>query len=254
MSTSLSFVLPAYNEAENIEAAVKQASRALAALVSAGLLVDWEVVVVDDGSSDGTAEVVSALYDPSVRLVQHSVNRGYGARCVQALRPRRWTSSSSPTRTFSSTRWRLIVCFHGLSATTLSRATVVPDRIPGFVEPTRRPGVWRSTVPSVLNVEDVNCAFKLFRRGVLDGLPIDSGWSLCECGDTPAREEARVHDQAGTCFTLRASRRSPDRGAAQGRSSRVSRAGALLSVHRISPARRHSASEVGGYSGPRSSS
>ena len=79
MSTSLSFVLPAYNEAENIEAAVKQASRALAALVSAGLLVDWEVVVVDDGSSDGTAEVVSALYDPSVRLVQHSVNRGYGA-------------------------------------------------------------------------------------------------------------------------------------------------------------------------------
>ena len=41
--------------------------------------VSKEVVVVDDGSSDSTADVVSALYDPSVRLVQHSCNRGYGA-------------------------------------------------------------------------------------------------------------------------------------------------------------------------------
>ena len=91
MTTSLSFVLPAYNEAENIESAVKQASRALSLLASAGLLVDWEVVVVDDGSLDETAEVVTELYDPSVRLVQHSTNKGYGAALRIGSRLQGWT-------------------------------------------------------------------------------------------------------------------------------------------------------------------
>ena len=161
MSTSLSFVLPAYNEAENIEAAVKQASRALAALVSAGLLVDWEVVVVDDGSSDRTAEVVSALYDPSVRLVQHSVNRGYGAALRTGFEAATMDLIFFTDADLQFDAMETIVL--RIERYTLSRATVVPGRTPGFAGPTPRLGLALYGAFG-LNVEDVNCAFKLAAR------------------------------------------------------------------------------------------
>ncbi len=73
---SVSAVLPAFNE-EAIVADV--AARAHQALVRSG--VDFEVVVVDDGSHDATAERILELSTslPLVRLVSHEVNRGYGA-------------------------------------------------------------------------------------------------------------------------------------------------------------------------------
>ena len=56
MFQSLSIVLPAYNEQDNIEAAVRTAVGAAAAAAP-----DHEVVVVDDGSRDATPERVAAL-------------------------------------------------------------------------------------------------------------------------------------------------------------------------------------------------
>ena len=53
---SLSVVMPAYNEAGNIQGAVHDALQA-AALVAD----DYEVIVVDDGSKDGTGQIVSAM-------------------------------------------------------------------------------------------------------------------------------------------------------------------------------------------------
>lgn len=73
---SLSLVLPAYNEAENLEAVVRRSLEVLPSLVEA-----FEIVVVDDGSRDGTGEIAERLArdDPRVRVVHHAVNRGYGA-------------------------------------------------------------------------------------------------------------------------------------------------------------------------------
>jgi glycosyltransferase involved in cell wall biosynthesis len=68
----LSILMPVYNEARSIANAVKQC-----------LDVDYpcevELVVVDDGSRDGTAEVLAALDDPRVSLVVHPRNQGKGA-------------------------------------------------------------------------------------------------------------------------------------------------------------------------------
>ena len=73
--TSLSIILPAYNEAENLEQAVRLAEEAARELVE-----QFEIIVVDDGSTDGTSGVLNELKTkhPSLRVVTHSPNRGYG--------------------------------------------------------------------------------------------------------------------------------------------------------------------------------
>ena len=76
-AVELSIVLPAYNEAENIRAAVEKGLAVAEKLAS-----NYEVIVVDDGSRDTTCQEVEALAKhqyPKVRLVKHLVNLGYGA-------------------------------------------------------------------------------------------------------------------------------------------------------------------------------
>ena len=76
MPPAVALVLPAFNEVENLEEAVAQARGPLDALGAA-----WELVVVDDGSTDGTGPLADRLAaaDPRVRAVHHAHNRGKGA-------------------------------------------------------------------------------------------------------------------------------------------------------------------------------
>ena len=73
---SISLILPAWNESEVIATAVAEADAALSQVAD-----DYEVIVVDDGSTDDTAKIVRELSasNDRVRMVQHSPNRGYGA-------------------------------------------------------------------------------------------------------------------------------------------------------------------------------
>jgi glycosyltransferase involved in cell wall biosynthesis len=68
----VSLVIPAFNEAEGIGETLREANTALAALS----LADHEIIVVDDGSVDATAELAAAA--PGVRVVRHPKNAGYG--------------------------------------------------------------------------------------------------------------------------------------------------------------------------------
>ncbi len=72
----MSLVLPAYNEAVVIVQAVAEAEAGLGQLFD-----DFEILVVDDGSSDATAAVVrrNLATSPHTRLLRHPENRGYGA-------------------------------------------------------------------------------------------------------------------------------------------------------------------------------
>lgn len=80
---SLSLVYLMYNEEENIAAALDEGLA-----YARADLDDWEIVVVDDGSSDGGAEVVKryASEEPRIRLVQHAVNRGMGGGMASGIR------------------------------------------------------------------------------------------------------------------------------------------------------------------------
>jgi len=87
-----SLVIPAYNERSRIEACVREVARWARARPGAW---DWEVIVVDDGSTDGTAGIaraIGAAQGFDLRVLSHAVNRGKGS----AIRTGILASSGDP--------------------------------------------------------------------------------------------------------------------------------------------------------------
>ncbi len=72
---TLSIVIPAYNEEDGIAAIIERVLDIRPAL--ADMAADLELIVVDDGSRDRTAEIAGGY--PDVKLVRHPTNYGYGA-------------------------------------------------------------------------------------------------------------------------------------------------------------------------------
>ncbi len=79
MPAGLSILMPVYNERATVEAAIADA-------LSAELPVERELVVVDDGSTDGTAELLrDNSWPDAMRVVFHGRNQGKGAAVRTAL-------------------------------------------------------------------------------------------------------------------------------------------------------------------------
>ena len=170
-AAGLSIVLPAYNEAANIRAAVDQALAAGRRLAS-----EYEVIVVDDGSRDGTSREVESLareHYPRVRLVKHEVNQGYGA----ALRTG-----------FKLALFGLVFFTDSDNQFDMSELegfipmTADYDIIAGFrvnrCDPLRRSitsWFYNKLVRLLfrVNARDVNCAFKLMNREVVQKVTIE---------------------------------------------------------------------------------
>nr|WP_269328953.1 glycosyltransferase family 2 protein [Kineosporia babensis] len=74
--------MPAYNEAATIRTAVNE-------VLSAAYPCPVELIVVDDGSTDGTAQALSTISDPRLRVLRHQVNRGKGAALRTAIQAAR---------------------------------------------------------------------------------------------------------------------------------------------------------------------
>jgi glycosyltransferase involved in cell wall biosynthesis len=88
MAAALTILMPVFNERATVAAAVD------AVLDAAPLDGDFELVIVDDGSTDGTSELLAdASWRESVRVVDHPVNRGKGAAIATGLEHAagRWT-------------------------------------------------------------------------------------------------------------------------------------------------------------------
>jgi glycosyltransferase involved in cell wall biosynthesis len=170
---TISAVLPALNEEENIETAIRRMADVLGSLS----LRDWEVIVVDDGSTDRTGEIADALVaeDPAhIRVFHHSPNLGY----AQALKTG-----------FTSARHQLIFYtdsdnqFDVRELKSLLPLIEDADIVNGFriyrFDPLRRLVLsWGFNlivrVMFRIKVRDIDCAFKLFRREVFDKITIES--------------------------------------------------------------------------------
>ncbi|HYZ29317.1 MAG TPA: glycosyltransferase family 2 protein, partial [Thermoleophilaceae bacterium] len=80
MAPQLSILMPVYNEVATVK-------RAVATVLGADLPVSSEIVLVDDGSTDGTRRILETAEWPAerVRIHWHSANRGKGAAVQTAL-------------------------------------------------------------------------------------------------------------------------------------------------------------------------
>ena len=167
----LSLVFPVFDEEQNV-ATLLDATLALAPR----LADDFEVVVVDDGSRDASAEIVSryAARHANVRLLRHAANRGYGAALRAGLREARGELVFFSDADLQFDLEELAALLHHASDF---------DIVAGYREPRRDPwgrrllaAVWGSLVSQLfdLRVRDIDCAFKVLRRHVIEAIPIAS--------------------------------------------------------------------------------
>jgi glycosyltransferase involved in cell wall biosynthesis len=163
--SSLSISFPAYNEAENIGVAIEDAVR-----VASRLTDDFEVIVVDDGSADRTAEVVRAFSTryPQVRLIEHEVNQGYGAAVYDGL-----VAGVKDWAFFTDSDLQFVMD----DLARLWELRKEGDLIIGYRAPRRDSFIrklngfgwtWLTNVLFGYVSRDVDCAFKLMRREVVD--------------------------------------------------------------------------------------
>lgn len=170
----LTFFFPAYNEEENVAETVRRALEEVGPLVDGSI----EVLVVDDGSTDRTAEIADALAaaDPRVR-VHHQENRGYGG----ALRAG-FANASGELVGFSDGDLQFDLREMARLLDRLGDPTKPPvDVVIGYRIKRRDPphrifiAKTYNAIASIvfgLRVRDIDCAMKLFRREVFDGLPL----------------------------------------------------------------------------------
>lgn len=183
----LSVVLPCFNESEGIAAAVATAAEAAArAAAPAGDVTAWEIVVVDDGSVDDTAEVLAAVAagNPSLRIVTHPTNRGLGATIRSGLAAATgdvvlYTDADLPCDLVEDLgkALRLMRVYDAdvVAAYRHDRTSEGPRRAIYSV-------VYNVFVRTVfgLRVRDVNFAFKLMRRRVVDAACLTSEGSFID--------------------------------------------------------------------------
>jgi glycosyltransferase involved in cell wall biosynthesis len=167
----LSVVLPCHDEEDNLPQVLEEwraACRANAA--------SWELVVVDDGSTDATARIATdALRRWSdVRLVMHGRNLGYGTAVRSGLCAARepWTLVTDGDGQFDPADLRRLV------AETDTHDVVVGYRVRRADGPVRRLNgrAWTALMRALLDlpVRDVDCAFKLLRTELIDKVSFES--------------------------------------------------------------------------------
>jgi glycosyltransferase involved in cell wall biosynthesis len=168
---SLSVVLPAYNEEQIIARTVSDILD-----IFNMWMKDFEVIVVNDGSTDQTASIVAAMSEnnPHVHLITHPINQGYGAALVSGF------AAATKERTFfmdSDGQFdiRDLATFFPFVAAYDAVIGYRIDRQDTWVRKLNAWG-WKQVIRFVLNVHvrDIDCAFKLIPTEFLHTYPLET--------------------------------------------------------------------------------
>jgi glycosyltransferase involved in cell wall biosynthesis len=174
---SLSIVLPAYNEEENVESAVEQVSA-----IAQELGMDYEIILVNDGSADRTGEIGRELEQrvPNFRLVEHYPNRGYGGSLKAGF-----AAATKDLVAFVPADNQFDFNEVNRLLERLDEADIVSgyraDRQDPFIRKFNALG-WNMVVRLLFGslCRDIDCGFKLFRREILDRVNIVSDGAMID--------------------------------------------------------------------------
>lgn len=174
---SLSIVLPAYNEAENVASAAEEVSA-----VAQQLGMDYEIILVNDGSADRTGEIAHELEQriPNFRLVEHYPNRGYGGALKAGF-----AAATKDLIAFTPADKQFVFGEITRFLDKIDQADIVSGYRADRQDPLMRKFNafgWNTLVRLLFGYlcRDIDCGFKLLRREVLERVNIVSNGAMID--------------------------------------------------------------------------
>jgi glycosyltransferase involved in cell wall biosynthesis len=173
----LTVFFPFYNEEKNIERVVGEA-----VAVVEGLGLDYEIILVDDGSRDRTGEIADKLAasNERIKVVHHRPNRGYGGALQSGFRnaTKEWVFYTDGDGQFDISQLYLLLELAGrydiVSGYRSNRQDGLLRKLNAYC--------WGMLVGRLLKfrVRDVDSAFKLYRREIFDHIEMKSNGALID--------------------------------------------------------------------------
>ncbi len=174
---SLSVFMPFYNEEHNVKKAIEDT---IATLKNISILSKYEIIIVNDGSTDSTEKVARELVNKyqNVRQITHDKNMGYGAALITGIR---------------NSVYDYIFFMDGDLQFDIREINKLLNLVPinkvviGYREK-RKDSLIRSINSKLwkilnslifgLNAKDPNCAFKIFERNLIANMPLVSNGAM----------------------------------------------------------------------------
>jgi len=174
---SISVFFPCYNEEGNVARTVEKARSVLDQLGA-----DYDLIIVNDGSSDDTARIADkiAAENPAVRVVHHPTNLGYGAALQSGFKAAtknlvfytdgdgQFDFAEMPPLLDLTEEYDIVSCYR------LNRRDSILRKFNGWC--------WTKLVGLLfgLRIRDIDCAFKLYKREIFDGMQLYSTGALID--------------------------------------------------------------------------
>jgi glycosyltransferase involved in cell wall biosynthesis len=174
---SISVFFPCYNEQENVGGTVE---RALAVLEK--LDADFELIIVNDGSSDRTGQIADEIADRNdkIKVVHHQQNLGYGAALQSGFKTStkelvfytdgdgQFDIEEMPSLLPLMENYDIVSCYR------LNRQDNLIRKINGWC--------WTKLVCLLfgMKIRDIDCAFKLYKREIFDNIKLSSTGALID--------------------------------------------------------------------------
>ena len=175
--SSLTIFFPCHNERDNLERVTRAAIEAARSICS-----DFEIIIVNDGSTDGTAEVAEQLAadHAEVRVIHHETNKGYGGALQSGFRAakKEWVFYTDGDGQFDIREIARLVPHCG------PRTIVSAYRSERQDPPLRKFNgwCWNVLVNLVfgLRLRDIDCAFKLYPAKLFEEIELRSVGALID--------------------------------------------------------------------------
>jgi len=176
-NVSISVFFPCYNEQDNITRIVEQALAVLEKLNA-----DFEVIIVNDGSSDSTGQIADEIAGQKdrVKVVHHRTNLGYGAALQSGFKAAtkelvfytdgdgQFDINEMPPLLRLMEQYDIVSCYR------LNRQDNLIRKINGWC--------WTKLVCLLfgMKIRDIDCAFKLYKREIFDNIKVVSTGALID--------------------------------------------------------------------------